>query len=69
METFGERLAYLRKHQNLSQSELAQILNISKSALGMYEINHRQPSFETLIEIANYFDVTIDYLIKGNENK
>lgn len=69
METFGERLANLRKHHNLSQSELAQILKISKSALGMYEINHRQPSFETLIEIAIFFGVTTDYLILGKTNK
>lgn len=68
MTTFGKRLANLRKKKGLSQFELAKRLNISKSTLGMYEINKREPNFETLIQIAEYFEVTLDYLIVGKIN-
>ena len=61
--TFGERLAELRKKQGLSQSELAKKLNISKSTLAMYETDKRQPNFETQTKIADFFEVSIDYLL------
>lgn len=61
--TFGERLAELRKKQYLSQSELAKRLNISKSSLAMYETDKRQPNFETQTKIADFFNVTTDYLL------
>lgn len=65
MTTFGERIAKLRKKKRLTQLELAKRLNISKSTLGMYEINKREPNFEMLIQLAEYFEVTLDYLIVG----
>ena len=63
MNTFGERLKKLRQRSNISQSELASRLNIAKSTLAMYEIGQREPNFETLQQIANFFDVTTDYLL------
>lgn len=68
MTTFGQRIASLRKKRGLTQFELAKLLNISKSALGMYETDKREPNFETLIQIADYFEVTLDYLIVGKIN-
>ncbi|WP_445505745.1 helix-turn-helix domain-containing protein [Niallia sp. 03091] len=68
MTTFGERLKALRNEKKLKQEDLAIKLNISKSAIGMYERNEREPSFEITKKIANFFDVTIDYLINGKEN-
>lgn len=65
MTTFGGRLSQLRNQRGLSQSELAKRFNISKSTLAMYEIDQREPNFEMLILIAEYFDVTMDYLILG----
>ena len=61
--TFGERLAELRKKQGLSQNDLANKLNISKSTLAMYETDKRQPNFEMQTKIADYFEVSIDYLL------
>lgn len=60
---FGKVLRELRKREGLSQAELAEILGISKSTVGMYEQSKRSPrSDELLMRIAGYFGVTIDYL-------
>jgi repressor LexA len=60
---FGEVLRDLRKREGLSQAELAEILGVSKSTVGMYEQSKRSPhSDELLMRIAGYFGVTIDYL-------
>lgn len=64
---FGERLSLLRKNKKLSQQELANRLNISKSSLAMYETNKREPNFETVDRLATYFEVTTDYLL-GRSN-
>ena len=66
MSTFGERVAKLRLKKGLSQIELATRLNIAKSTLAMYETNKREPSFEVVERIAQFFNVTTDYLITGS---
>lgn len=60
---FGDRLANLRKLNNLTRKELAEIFSISYSALSNYENNERFPDQEMLINIANYFSVSVDYLL------
>lgn len=67
MEQFGERLAKLRDGKKLTQEGLAKILHISKSSLAMYEINKREPNIDTLVKIARYFGVSLDYLLTGKE--
>lgn len=60
---FAQRLHDLRVSNNLTQTELSDhIDNVSRSALAMYEQGRRKPDFETLDEIADYFDVSFDYL-------
>ena len=51
---FGDRLKYLREEKELKQAELATLLNISPSTIGMYERNYRKPDHDTLISIANF---------------
>ncbi|MBD1371950.1 helix-turn-helix transcriptional regulator [Hazenella sp. IB182357] len=63
MSTFSERLKKLRLKLDLSQSELASRLNIAKSTLAMYETGKREPNFETVRRIADFFDVSLDYLL------
>ncbi|MBP2079630.1 helix-turn-helix domain-containing protein [Oceanobacillus polygoni] len=63
----GDRLKKLRKQHNLSQEELSKKLDISRGTYAHYEINKRQPDYETLKKIANYFNVSLDFLITGNE--
>lgn len=65
---FSEVLRNLRKENNLTQDELATKLDISKSAISMYENGNRTPDFETLELIADFFNVNLSYLI-GEEQK
>lgn len=61
--TVGERIAGLRKHRGLSQYQLAKLLNIATSTLGMYETGKRKPNVEMLEQIAEFFNVSTDYLL------
>ena len=61
----GQRIAALRKHAGMSQAELAQALGVSPSAVGMYEQGRREPSAQTLIDMAQVFGVTTDFLLTG----
>lgn len=68
MGSFQNVLKSLRKAQGLTQDELAKILKISRSTVGMYENGSREPDYETLESIADFFNVDIDYLL-GRTNK
>ncbi|MGM0806478.1 MAG: helix-turn-helix domain-containing protein [Bacillota bacterium] len=63
----GERLSNLRKNKGLSQYELADRLGFSRGKLANYEQGSRQPDYDTLQKIADYFEVSTDYLL-GREN-
>lgn len=65
---YGLRLQTLRKKQGLTQDNLAKILHTSRSRIANYEQGKRQPDFEMQEAIADYFNVTIDYLF-GREYK
>lgn len=64
---FGERLRSLRTKKEYSLRKMAEELDISFSALGKYERNEHQPDFDTLEKIADYFEVSIDWLL-GRKN-
>ena len=63
MISFGNRLRALREDLDLSSAQLANELNISTRALNYYENDAREPSFPLLIKIADYFNVSTDYLL------
>lgn len=63
--SMGERLRELRLRRKISQEEVARHIGITRSAYSHYEINNRQPVYETLIKVAAYFDVSLDYIIGG----
>lgn len=65
---FAQKLLELRKAHNLSLVSLGEILDISNQAVSLLEKGKRSPSFEVLIAIANYFDVSIDYLVGRSDN-
>lgn len=65
----GERLRELRLARGISQEEVARHIGITRSAYSHYEINNRQPVYETLIKLADFFDVSLDYIIGGNPPK
>lgn len=63
----GKKLAHQRKLMGLSQEQLAKRLNVSMSSVAMYETNKRQPDNETIINMANLFGVTTDYLLDHDD--
>lgn len=66
---FGVRLRELRKERGLTQAELAKLLSIGESTISFYESGKRQPDYETLIRLADFFNVSVDYLIGRTDNK
>lgn len=62
-----KRLKMLREKKQLTQAQLGSLTNISPSAIGMYEQGRREANHETLLKLANFFDVTIDYLLGRND--
>lgn len=69
MDTFGDRLRHLRNERNLHQSELGEMLELSPSAIGSYERNLREPSYDHLIKMADLFGVSLDYLLCRTEER
>lgn len=67
MARFSDRLRELRNAKDLSQSDFAKQLGISKSSVNMYERGEREPNFKMLEQIADYFNVDMDYLL-GKSN-
>jgi len=65
----SKRLKALRQENNLLQKDIAKKLNISTSAYGFYEQGKRTPDLETVLKLAEIFDVTIDYLLGRNDIK
>ena len=61
----GPRIAALRRERGLSQSELARRIQVSPSALGMYEQGRREPSADTMVALADSLGVTTDFLLTG----
>lgn len=69
--SFGERFKALRKEKGLKQQELCDDFykvsgrKLSKSSISQYEKNKRKPEINTLMDLADYFEVTVDYLLLG----
>lgn len=62
------RLKELRKQRKISQLKLAMDLSLSQNSISRYETGERQADYNTLIRIADYFDVSIDYLLQRTDN-
>lgn len=65
---FSERFLYLRKSNNLSLAALGEVLSITNQAVSLLEKGKRAPSFEVMIMIADYFNISIDYLVGRTDN-
>lgn len=63
MGNFQNIFKRLRSASGLTQAEIAEKLGISRSTIGMYETGAREPDFETLEKIADFFNVDTDYLL------
>ena len=63
MNKFSERLKYLRKIKGITQVELSKYLGYGYTAISNYENTVHQPDYDTLMKIAEYFGVSVDFLI------
>lgn len=67
MNRFSERLRYLRKINGVTQAELSRYLGYSYTAVSNYENAEHQPDYNTLMKIAEYFNVSIDFLMGADD--
>lgn len=63
--TFGERFYELRNKNNLSQEELAEVLDVSRQSISKWENDKAYPEMTRLLFMSDYFDVSLDYLMRG----
>ena len=62
------RLKELRKTKHISQVKLSMEMNIAQNTLSQYETGVREPDLGTLRQLADYFDVSVDYLLERTDN-
>ncbi len=65
--TFGKRLNQIRKEKDVTAQTMANIIGIGLRSYRAYESGDRQPSFDILLKIADYLDVSTDYLLCRDE--
>lgn len=63
MRILAERLSLLRKEQNLTQKEVSRELGISLNSYQRYETSEREPTAPVLVEMAKFYQVSLDYLV------
>lgn len=63
------KLKKLRKEKNISQLKLALDLNMNQNAISRYENMEREADYETLIKFADYFEVSLDYLLGRTDKR
>ncbi|MEZ3508365.1 MAG: helix-turn-helix domain-containing protein [Lachnospiraceae bacterium] len=64
---FGELLAKLRKEKGILQKELATYLNVTVATISNYEKGVHSPDYDTLVKLADFFDVSTDYLLQRTD--
>lgn len=65
---YGDRLKELRNNKGLSQKELTDRLKLNRSTYARYETSTTQPDFETLKKLADFYDVSVDYILGRTDN-
>lgn len=63
------RLKHLRKEKKISQLKLALDLNMNQNNISRYETGEREADYKTLIKLADYFNVSIDYLLERTDKR
>lgn len=66
--TIGERLLKLRKEKNISQEELANILDVSRQTISKWETDQTTPDFDKIVPLCEYFGITSDELLSGKKD-
>ena len=65
---FGDRLKELRKGKNLTQEEIGELCEVGKTTISNWENNITQPPFEIVNKLAQYFGVSVEYLLNFNQD-
>ena len=68
MYIINERIKYLRNEKKITQKKLAEIIGIKEVSFQRYEYGISRPSLKMLIALADYFDVSLDYLVGRSDN-
>ena len=68
MPTFGEHLKSLRKAKKVTQKEVAKAIGATERNYQHYEADTQKPSFDNLIALADFFDVSLDYLVGRSDD-
>ena len=63
------RLKELRQQRGITQLKLAMDLGLNQNSVSRYETGEREADYKTLIMLADYFDVTIDYLLERTDDE
>lgn len=63
------RLQEIRKSEKITQEQLAEIIGVKANTISQYESGVREPNIRTLIDLADLFDVTVDYLIGRSDER
>jgi len=69
VSTFGERFKSLRIESGHTQKSIGEVFNIKVRMIQYYERNEKFPDFKGLVSIAEYFDVSLDYLVGRTNNR
>ena len=65
---FGETLKILREIKGITQKDLGKLLGVSRATIAGYETKNHQPDYEKLETLSRFFDVSIDYLLTGEDS-
>lgn len=65
---FGERLKELRKSKKVTQEDIAKKFDVNPATVSAWEVGKAEPSYEVLTELANYFGVSVEYLLNFNQD-
>ncbi len=68
MSTFPQRLKELRKQRGLSQSQLAEAIGLTKQTISLWERGARRPEFDTMTDVADFFEVNLSYLLGTSDD-
>lgn len=68
MFDFGAHLKQLRKSRGMTQKQLALAISASERGIQQYELGERKPTYDMLISLADFFDVSLDYLTGRTDN-
>ena len=63
------RIRDLRKQRNITMKQLGNIVGLAESTISQYETGKRQPDYETLLKLGEYFEVSVGYLLGAEQNK